>query len=511
MPRTKQQVPSLTPPSAVTLYPSAIAKYEIRGRLAEGGFGTVLEGWDPHIKRRVAIKVCSSEDPESRSRFQREAEIAGNLDHPNIVKIFDFGSQEGTPFLVQEFLDGKDLHTLISEEPHLSFPEKLLILLQIARGLEHAHGHGVVHRDIKPSNVRILEDGTAKLMDFGIATSLRADARITRQGMTSGTAAYLAPEQIKGDSGSTRTDIFAYGVLAYEILSGRRPFDGETISTALFQIINDNPPPLSQYWPQAPARLQQLVHRCLEKEPGDRWPDMPSLRRELETFRDGRRLTNETPDCLSPSTSIEDPSSAPGLGDIAVDFSAPPRDPSGRIHIASADPARIRRWPWIIAASVAGALALVSLAEVRGDLQLRDLVEDLRAQSPRSTSPGPAIPLPVDVPSLTTETVAVASPPAEAARPETNMLEEETSSLEDDPGTSEVEPLEPDPVPVPASLRFRRAWHPQIQVAIDGAPSRRLATAGEIQLSPGDHELRFHLATDRYHASKTISVHLDEG
>ena len=175
--------------------PKKIGKYEIIEPIGEGGFGMVYKGFDPFIKRHVAIKTCTSPDQELRQRYYREAEIAGRLDHPNIVRIFDFGTENDTPFLVQEFLAGGDLDHKIGGHDFVPFPERLLYLIHIARGLAYAHDQGVIHRDIKPANIRILEDGSAKIMDFGVAMLQNTDTRLTKDGMAVGTAAYLAPNR----------------------------------------------------------------------------------------------------------------------------------------------------------------------------------------------------------------------------------------------------------------------------------------------------------------------------
>ncbi|MEM7584482.1 MAG: serine/threonine-protein kinase [Acidobacteriota bacterium] len=197
----------------------SIGKYKIEKKIGSGGFGEVFKGYDPFIKRHVAVKTCISSDEEIRNRFFQEAEIAGNLQHRNITTVYDFGIHEGLPYLIQEYLSGEDLDSKIKRRDFLPYPEKLYYLLQIARGLAKAHAKGVIHRDIKPANIRVLEDGTVKIMDFGIAKLAQQESGLTQTGMTLGTAAYLAPEQIRGEAVDTATDIFSFGVLAYELLT----------------------------------------------------------------------------------------------------------------------------------------------------------------------------------------------------------------------------------------------------------------------------------------------------
>ncbi len=227
-------------------------KYQVLEKIGVGGFGVVYKAYDPFIKRHVAIKTCTSEDTETRERFMREAEIAGNLHHRNIVTVYDFGFKDGVPYLVQEYLSGEDLDRKIKRRDFLSLPEKLLYLVQIARGLQYAHSRGVVHRDIKPANIRILEDDTAKIMDFGIAKLAQHQEALTQAGITLGTAAYLAPEQIRGGAFDARTDLFSFGVLAYELFALERPFQGAEISAVFYKILNEEPPQLSEKSPDCP-------------------------------------------------------------------------------------------------------------------------------------------------------------------------------------------------------------------------------------------------------------------
>ena len=256
-------------------------KYEILRKIGSGGFGVVYEGRDPFIKRRVAIKTCTSEDEDIRQRFFREAEIAGNLQHKNIVTIHDFGLEDGIPYLVQEYLTGEDLLHAVNRRDPLPLERKLDILLQVAHGMAYAHSQGVIHRDIKPANVRLLEDGRVKIMDFGIAKLAHVESGLTKEGMTVGTAAYLPPEQIRGEKVDTRADIFSFGVLAYELLGMVRPFDGKTLSTLLYQILSHEPKPLAEVRPDLPPRVTRIVMRCLEKEAANRCPSFDEVGAEL--------------------------------------------------------------------------------------------------------------------------------------------------------------------------------------------------------------------------------------
>jgi len=251
--------------------PQRIGKYEVISRVAEGGFGVIFKAWDPFIKRTVAIKMCSSSNEEIRLRFRQEAEFVGNLVHRNITLVFDYGTQDDVPYLVQEFLTGYDLDYLLSSGVLGDLKAVISILIQVAEGLQFAHERGIVHRDIKPSNIRILEDGTVKIMDFGIAKSLSGNSKLTQTGIALGTAGYLAPEQIQGADVDARTDIFSLGVVAYEMVTARRPFQGASLSNVLYKILNEDPEPVCSLVPQCPPELDAIIRRSIAKDPSQRF------------------------------------------------------------------------------------------------------------------------------------------------------------------------------------------------------------------------------------------------
>ncbi len=267
--------------------PPRFGKYEVEGRLGEGGFGVVYRGRDPLLDRPVAIKACSRSDEGLRRRFYREARIAAGLRHANITTVHELGVEDGVPFLVQELLEGEDLRQVIRQGRRLSLATVVAYLVQIARGLEHAHAAGVLHRDVKPANVRILPDGSVKLMDFGIAKVLGTDTGLTGTGMTLGTVGYLAPEQLRSEEADERADIFAFGVLAYELLTGERPFRGDDFSQVSYQLLYTEPPSLTRASlartaTLCPEPLALWVHRCLAKERGRRPGSMTAVRVALE-------------------------------------------------------------------------------------------------------------------------------------------------------------------------------------------------------------------------------------
>ena len=259
-----------------------IGKYEIQDQIATGGFGVIYKAWDPFIKRSVAIKTCATPDPEVRERFFKEAQFVGNLVHPNITLVFDFGIEDEVPYLVQEFLSGFDLDELLQAGVFEGNPQAIVSLLfQVCEGLDYAHSKGIVHRDIKPSNIRVLEDGLVKIMDFGIAKSLQEVSRLTQTGIALGTAGYLSPEQIHGSPVDPRTDIFSLGVVGYELLTGVRPFDGASLSNILFNIMNRDPLPPHDLVDWCSPALESVILRCLAKDPSERYQSARDLAEDL--------------------------------------------------------------------------------------------------------------------------------------------------------------------------------------------------------------------------------------
>jgi eukaryotic-like serine/threonine-protein kinase len=260
---------------------SQLGKYELLERIGGGGFGSVYRARDPALQREVAVKTCEVPDAERRARFFREAKLAARLHHPNIVTIFDFDGEHDVPYLVQELLRGQDLVTRLRDGPPLALAEKLRILDEVAAGLEHAHGEAVVHRDVKSANILVTDEGPAKILDFGIAKGLDDDASLTRPDVTVGSAGYMSPEQIEGDELDHRTDIFSLGVVAYELFSGRRPFEAPTLPRLFERILHEEPTPLGDLCPQLPAPLQALVLCALSKDPNDRPQSAAVFRRRL--------------------------------------------------------------------------------------------------------------------------------------------------------------------------------------------------------------------------------------
>ncbi len=270
--------------------------YEILEKLGEGGMGVVYKARDTHLDRFVAVKVLPPEavaDPDRKRRFVQEAKAASALNHPNIIHIYDISSADGVDFMAMEYVKGKTLGALIGRRG-LPVSEALQYAIPITEALGKAHAAGIIHRDLKPGNVMVNEDGVVKVLDFGLAKlterggesdpegateSLPAAASPgTEEGTLLGTAAYMSPEQAEGRPLDTRSDIFAFGVVLYEMVTGRRPFDGESKLSTLTLILHQEPPPPSQLAEGIPADLEKIIARCLRKSRDRRFQGMADLR-----------------------------------------------------------------------------------------------------------------------------------------------------------------------------------------------------------------------------------------
>jgi Tol biopolymer transport system component/tRNA A-37 threonylcarbamoyl transferase component Bud32 len=270
-----------------------IAHYTIVEKLGEGGMGVVYKARDTHLDRFVAIKVLPPEkltDAERKRRFVQEAKAASALNHPNIITVHDITSEAGVDFMAMEYIAGKALGDIIPRQG-MRIADVLNYAVQIADGLSKAHQEGIIHRDIKPGNIMIGEGGRVKILDFGLAKladapeqpseyeSTRTVLRdATERGTVVGTPSYMSPEQAEGRPLDARSDIFSFGVVLYELLSGRKPFAGATKVAIISAIVKDSPEPLSTAAPDVPRDLVRLVERCLRKDPERRWQSMRDLR-----------------------------------------------------------------------------------------------------------------------------------------------------------------------------------------------------------------------------------------
>jgi hypothetical protein len=268
--------------------PAQIGRYQVIERVGKGGMGVLFRGMDPVLDREVAIKLMlvdfSDDEEQMRPRFYVEARAAAKLQHRNIVTVFEFAEEGNTPFIVMEFLRGTSLSARMVSPLPLSLDAKLDVISQLCDALHYAHAQGVVHRDVKPANVFLLTDGTVKLLDFGIAKM--TTSTLTRQGDVLGSASYMSPEQVRGsDTVDGRADIFSVGVVLYELLTGRKPFDADQPTATIVKILNEDPTPIESLAPELPAQLVAAVNRALAKDPDDRFATAGELSKELQWIR----------------------------------------------------------------------------------------------------------------------------------------------------------------------------------------------------------------------------------
>lgn len=279
-------------------------RYELQEPIGRGGMATIYRAVDLRMGRTVAAKILRevySSDPKFVTRFQREARAASALQHPNIVQVFDYGQSGESYYIVMEFVDGADLRRYLKKQGVLSNERAIEIAHDVALGLGAAHKRGIVHRDVKPQNVMLNDNGLVKLTDFGIASMYKdAEAeRLTTTGMTLGTVQYYAPEQAQGEIVSPAADIYALGIVMYEMMTGRTPFDGDTPVAVAMRHIQDIPAPPSTHNPRVSPGLERIILRCLEKDPRDRYRDGDALAYALENLArssgGARRQTGPTP------------------------------------------------------------------------------------------------------------------------------------------------------------------------------------------------------------------------
>jgi serine/threonine-protein kinase len=295
-------------PAGARLEPGQqLGPYRIEGFIDGGGMGEVYRATDPRIHREVAIKVLPPDvggDPQRRDRFEREARAIGSLKHPNICPLFDVGEHHGRRFIVMELVEGETLEKRLEKGP-LALDRALRHAVEIAAALDRAHRQGIVHRDLKPTNVIITKAGV-KLIDFGLAKfgpSLRqAGSALPRRrpgstvdGTLLGTLQYMSPEQIEGREADVRSDIFAFGAVFYEMVTGRKAFESDTQAGLITAILRDHPPPMSVPRAAAPAALDRVVKTCLEKDPDERWQSAADMARQLRWVADEQEQVTRAP------------------------------------------------------------------------------------------------------------------------------------------------------------------------------------------------------------------------
>jgi len=283
-----------------------LGPYEIQSLLGAGGMGEVYRARDARLDRIVAVKVLPSSfsaDGDRMQRFAQEARAAAALNHPNILSIFDIGDEHGSPYVVSELLEGETMRERLRNGP-LSSRKAIDYGLQVARGLAAAHEKGIVHRDLKPENLFVTGDGRVKILDFGLAKLTRPEAgsgddaptvhAVTEPGLIMGTAGYMSPEQVRGQTADARSDIFSFGAILYEMISGKRAFHGESSADTMSAILKEEPPELSETARNVPAGLERIVRHCLEKNPSQRFHSAGDLAFDLESLTEISATSNKS-------------------------------------------------------------------------------------------------------------------------------------------------------------------------------------------------------------------------
>ena len=315
-----------------------VSHYRILEKLGSGGMGVVYKAEDVRLKRPVALKFIPEDlarDGVALARFRREAEAASALNHPHICIVYDIGDADGRPFIAMEYVAGRTLDHLIGRKG-LELPDALRCAIQIADALAKAHAAGIVHRDLKPSNLMVTEDGLVKVLDFGLAklaerpdsgeeaTRAVTERPETEAGTIVGTVAYMSPEQAEGRPVDARSDIFSFGSVLYEMLTGRRAFHGESKVSTLAAILREEPTPASEISARVPPEMDRIVTRCLRKDPQRRWQTMADLRIALEDVKE--------------------------------------ESESGKLAAPTREQARAHRWVWPVAAVVGVAAVAAGIA-----------------------------------------------------------------------------------------------------------------------------------------------------
>src|SRR3954467_15287141 len=269
-------------------------RYRIEREIAHGGMAEVYLARDESLDRLVALKALFPEyarEPSFVERFRREAQAAANLNHPNIVAIYDWGQESGTYFIVMEYVEGRSLRDLIRTEGRLAAGQAADITAEIASALAFAHRSGVVHRDVKPGNVLLTRSGNVKVTDFGIARAGTSDA-LTQTGSVMGTATYFSPEQAQGLAVDGRSDVYSLGIVLYEMVTGGAPFTGDSPVAVAYKHVREDPVTPSQRNTDVPRDLEQIIMTALAKDPDQRYQTADDMRADLLRFRRGRPLAS---------------------------------------------------------------------------------------------------------------------------------------------------------------------------------------------------------------------------
>jgi eukaryotic-like serine/threonine-protein kinase len=512
-------------------------RYEILSVLGRGAMGVVYQARDPKINRVVALKTISMGDQspedaqEYRARFFREAEAAGRVSHPGIVTIFDIGEEPEThaPYIVMEFVGGQSLDKLLARNDHTLLPETALQLtIEIADALDCAHSQGVVHRDLKPANILMTEDGHAKIADFGVAKLNLANH--TLAGRVLGTPAYMSPEQLNGDAVDGRSDLFSLGVILYTVLTGYRPFQGNSALTVSFKVVNRDPIPATVLNTDLPPGLDYIIARAMAKDPAQRYQTGREMARDLVALRDGQQLPSKKT-FLGSEAGEQAESDGTSTSSALSPLRLGPKSPSGARHVPvpAAVPGGRRAAENLLASTRSKALvgAFLLIGVFVFGMRMSNFLRPHAAPQAKLASAVAPQPLP-----LTQEAAPVTAAPTPAppeietpvvkktrkAGARTKAAPARVAHLTPSVATSPVLPVSAEPTPTvpPAMLeievehKFAEA-HLSIWVddaltythTLEGTDKKRLGVFHQVQghefhavqLSPGKHVLRVQVTT----------------
>ena len=437
--------------------------YRIVRLIGEGAMGGIYEARQLRLDKRVAIKVLARElaaNGESLLRFHREAEITSQLGHPHIITVFDFGTtDDGQPFLVMEFLEGEDLAYRLQREKTLPLAAAVKITKQVASALAETHAKGIVHRDLKPANLflsRIQGGDFAKVLDFGISKVRAASTSLTNASMLMGTPMYMAPEQARGELELDHwTDQWALACITYEMLAGRPPFVGDDTAALLYQVVHEDPQPLSKIAPNVPAEVDQVIRRALTKDPNERYPHVTAFARALEAAAMGAPV---------PAEPVSAPIAARGsaISPTPVETAATVASPAEAFTPA---PIKKKRGAGKLAMWVSAGIAVTAVAVwlVRGPLRRPPPAASVNATPAASPEPAaPAQPVVAPLP---------AAPPAAAEGDEPAAVDDDTASA-----PQRVRVTQKDGVrrrPVRRATSAKRAAHAPAEAPAQTSPVKR--------------------------------------
>ena len=434
--------------------PKTIGRFTILNEIGRGSYGVVYAANDPVLAREVAIKIIplAREDQfrtQIEASFLHEAKSAGGMSHPSIVTIYDAGKTDAFAYIAMERLHGQDLHEYLASGNRMSPRQSAAMMMRVADAIHYANKRGLVHRDIKPSNIFLSRDLKPKLLDFGTALAPMPEAKPRGTRQLVGTPNYMSPEQADGAPLDARSDIFSLGTILYELLCGRRAFDGRTVDETLDQVLAANPKSVDRIRPETPAALAEIVRKAMAKEPATRYQKAAELRNALADFVDGSR---------APS----------------VDASITPRPSEPRAAVASLrKPALSRR---AIVASVTAVVALIVL--------LAALLRD-RAPAP---APRASIPVPVIAPLPVTPAPPVA-PPISQSTDAATVRPNEAPPADVRPSFRRKAETIVQPIAPPPNGTVALAVAPRGEISVDGSPRGVSPPLTQLSLAPGVHTI----------------------